>query len=344
MSNHFTGLKLGPPLGDNRLDLTDLYAFQAPADNTRTVLILNTNTFAAEKDFHPDAIYRINIDNDGDGETDVAVSVVFSTSEGGRQRATVYLAKGPEARSPEAVGKVIVANAEASFGSTPNIVRSGPYTFFAGLRSDAFFVDFEGILQLFDHQGGRNFTTHPKMQGGKAPWTGKDRLANENVFAMVLELPTSELGARPSVRIWGRCSVRRNGQLVHVDRDGNPTVGSFFNTDETKEEYNRSEPKHDRERWLEQFVHVLGHTGNYTREEAIAAIDADKLLPDMMTYDPSKPAGYPNGRTFTDHVVAHRLKFISKGAIPPDGLTPHTDTLREFPYLGTPHPAGAKPA
>ena len=32
MSNHFTGLNLGPPEGDTRLDLTDLYAFQAPTD------------------------------------------------------------------------------------------------------------------------------------------------------------------------------------------------------------------------------------------------------------------------------------------------------------------------
>ncbi len=30
MSNHFTGLKLGPPEGDTRLDLTDLYVFQIP--------------------------------------------------------------------------------------------------------------------------------------------------------------------------------------------------------------------------------------------------------------------------------------------------------------------------
>ena len=231
-----------------------------------------------------------------------------------------------------------MSDAEVSFGSTANVIRSGLYTFFAGLRSDAFFVDFEGILQLFDYQGGRNFTTHPSIEGGKAPWTGKDRLIDENVFAMVLELPNGELGAKPEVRMWGRCSVRRNGQLLHVDRDGNPTVGSFFNTDETKEEYNRTEPKHDREKFLEEFIHVLGHTGNYTREEAIAAIDTDRLLPDMMSYNPSKPAGFPNGRTFNDHVIAHRLAFISKGAIPPDGLKPHTDTLKEFPYLGTPHP------
>ena len=43
MSNHFTGLSLGPPLGDQRLDLCDLYAFQSPADRNRTVIILNAN-------------------------------------------------------------------------------------------------------------------------------------------------------------------------------------------------------------------------------------------------------------------------------------------------------------
>jgi hypothetical protein len=281
-------------------------------------------------------VYRINIDNDGDDETDVALSFVFSESQGIRQRATVFLATGPEARSAEAVGKKIITDADVSFGATPKITRSGAYTFFAGLRSDAFFVDFDGILKLFDHEGGRNFTS-PIDQGNKSPWTGQDRLADENVFAMVLELPTSVLGADPEVRMWGRCSVRRDGQLVHTDRDGHPTVASFFNTDETKEEYNRTEPSHDRERFLEQFVHVLGHTGNYTREEAIAAIDAERLLPDMMRYDPSRPAGYPNGRLLTDHVVAHRLAFISKGDIPPDGLEPHRDLLEEFPYLGTPH-------
>ena len=35
----------------------------------------------------------------------------------------------------------------------------------------------------------------------------------------------------------------------------------------------------------------------------------------------------------------YRLAFLSKGDIPPTGLKPHTDTLEEFPYLGTPHPS-----
>jgi hypothetical protein len=336
MSNHFTGLNLGPPLGDQRLDLCDLYAFQAPADPARTVLILNANPFAAGKEFHPDAIYRLNIDNDGDCLNDIAFSYVFSPLHNGKQTANVFMAKGADARSVEAVGTKIISDAEVSFGAKPNIVKSGAYTFFVGNRSDAFFFDYDGIKNLFDTKGGRNFTA--PHQGGKSPWTGKDSNTNSNVFSTALELPTIELGAKPVIRIWGRCSVRRDGKLLHVDRAGHPSVSSFFNTDETKEEYNASEPVNDRQRWLDQFVHLMGHTGNYTREEAIAAIDADGLLPDMLSFNPSKPAKYPNGRVFTDDVLDHRLAFLSKGDIPPDGLKPHTDVLKEFPYLGTPHP------
>ena len=104
MSNHFTGLNLGPPEGDTRLDLTDLYAFQVPSGASRTVLILNCNSFAKGAAFHPDAVYRINIDNNGDLETDLALILVFSEPRDGRQRATVYLAIGPEARSAEPAG------------------------------------------------------------------------------------------------------------------------------------------------------------------------------------------------------------------------------------------------
>jgi hypothetical protein len=103
MSNHFTGLNLGPPLGDQRLDLCDLYAFQAPADASRTVLILNANPTADA--LHPDAIYRLNIDNDGDCLTDIAISYVFSTRKNGKQTASVLVAKGAESRSVKLSGR-----------------------------------------------------------------------------------------------------------------------------------------------------------------------------------------------------------------------------------------------
>ena len=188
MSNHFTGLSLGPPLGDQRLDLCDLYAFQSPSDKNRTVIILNANPNADA--LHPDAIYRVNIDTDDDYLTDIAFSYVFSKPQNGRQTFNVFMATGAESRSPEAVGTKIVSDAEVSFGPKPNIVRSGPYTFFAGSRSDAFFFDFDGIKNLFDISGKRNFT-EPHL-GGKSPWTGVDSNTEANVGSTAIELPMGE--------------------------------------------------------------------------------------------------------------------------------------------------------
>jgi hypothetical protein len=51
-------------------------------DKNRTVIILNANPNADA--LHPDAIYRLNIDNDGDYLTDVAFSCVFAKPQNGR--------------------------------------------------------------------------------------------------------------------------------------------------------------------------------------------------------------------------------------------------------------------
>ncbi|WP_381802994.1 DUF4331 family protein [Streptomyces niveus] len=338
MSNHFTGLSLGAPLGDQRLDLCDLYAFGAPGDPSRTVLILNANPDADA--LHPDAVYRLNVDNDGDHLTDVAFSWVFSPpAADGSQTYSVYMAKGAESRKPEAVGTKIVSDAAVSFDAQANVVVSGDRKVAAGSRSDAFFFDFDGVQKLFDTSGKRNFTA-PHLSG-RSPWTGVDSNSTANVFSMAVELPTAELAPKSELHIWGRCSVRRDGELVHADRAGHPSVSSFFNTDDTKEEYNAGEPVNDRERWTDQFVHLLGHTGDYTREEAIAALDEHGILPDVLHFDPSRPAAYPNGRTFTEDVIDIRIAFLTKNEAPPTGLMPHTDTLDTFPYLGNPHPAAS---
>lgn len=336
MSNHFTGLSLGPPLGDQRLDLCDLYAFRAPGEESRTALILNANPRADA--LHPDAIYRLNIDNDGDLLTDIAFSWAYSQpGPDGRQTYSVYMATGADARDPEPAGTEIIRDADVSFGPHADVAVDGDTYVFAGSRSDAFFFDYDGIKSLFDTSGKRNFTA-PHL-GSTSPWTGVDSNVAANVFSMAIEVPTEDLAPSPELHVWGRCSLRRNGSLVHADRAGHPSVSSFFNTDDTKEEYNASEPVHDRERWTDQFVHLLGHTGGYTREEAIAALDEHRILPDVLHFDPSRPAAYPNGRTFTEDVINIRVAFLTKNAAPPTGLTAHTDTLDAFPYLGNPHPS-----
>ncbi len=164
MSNHFTGLSLGPPLGDQRLDLCDLYAFQSPADPTRTVLILNANPNADA--LHPAAIYRLAIDNDGDLRNDIAFSFVFSEPQDGRQTVDVYLATDEDAESAEAGGGEDILLGGGVVRRHANIATSAAFTFCAGARSDAFFFDFDGIKNLFDTSGGRNFTA-PHLGGSR---------------------------------------------------------------------------------------------------------------------------------------------------------------------------------
>jgi hypothetical protein len=60
------------------------------------------------------------------------------------------------------------------------------------------------------------------------------------------------------------------------------------------------------------------------------------VLPDILRYDPTEPAAYPNGRSPTDDVYSMRLAWLSHGKVPPTGLKPHDDLLNEFPYLGQP--------
>jgi hypothetical protein len=96
-------------LGDQRL-LCDLYAFQSHVDKNRTIIILNANPTADA--LHPEAIYRLNIDNDGDYLTDLAFSYVFSKPQNGKQIVNVFVAKGSESRSAEAVGTRIIADGE----------------------------------------------------------------------------------------------------------------------------------------------------------------------------------------------------------------------------------------
>ena len=93
----------------------------------------------------------------------------------------------------------------------------------------------------------------------------------------------------------------------------------------------------DDARFIGVFAHELEHTGGYTHEEAEGV--ARKLLPDILFYDPRRPARFPhNGRTLTDDVADVFLSMLTNGKVTGDMVGPHRDLLDEFPYLGPPHP------
>ncbi len=324
MSNHFSADNLKFPGDDRRLDFTDLFVFESSEDPDKTVVIIDSNPTSAPPpipapttgpEFHPDAVHRINIDNNGDSKADIAFTFTFSEFENGVQTVTAWYATGSEARQPEPAGERLSASLPVSFDGTARPVEVGKIRLFAGLRSDPFFADVEGALHGFQ-------------------WTGHDDFAENNVDSIALEVPGEMLGGAPVIGVWASISLHRDGRLVQMDRGGSPTINPFINPDGEKNLFNSRQPADDVANYLEPWSKILEGSG-YSPEEAKTA--AMQVLPDILHYDRTKPASYPNGRVLTDDVYSMRFAWLTNGKVPPSGLKPHEDLRAHFPYLGVPN-------
>jgi len=141
----------------------------------------------------------------------------------------------------------------------------------------------------------------------------------------------------PVTGVWASISRRRSdGTLEQLDRGGNPTINPVINPDGEKNLFNSRQPADDVANYLQPWTEILKNAGGYSPDQARAA--ALQVLPDILRYDRTVPAAYPNGRGLTDAVYNVRYAWLSNGKIPPSGLKPHDDLLDRFPYLGPPHP------
>lgn len=326
MSNHYSGPNFTFPRGDARLDFTDLFAFPKPGDPSKSILIMDVHPSVGvnppgpttAEPFAPEALYEIKIDTDGDAVADIAYQVRFTSSEGGAQTATLRRLEGAQAAGTGEGGQVIVEGAPVSMGREAQVTQAGDYRFFAGWRSDPFF---------FDAGAPNNFK-----------FTGKDFFAGNDICSIVLEVPNAVLGPK-EVRLWARTVIRADGDgggWVQVDRGARASQVPFL-TGEQNDAYRAGEPADDA-RFVAVFAHSLEHTGGFAPEEARRV--AGTLLPDLLRYDPSRPASYPhNGRRPSDDAADAFLAVITNGKVTGDGIGPHGDLLPEFPYLGPPHKA-----
>ncbi len=322
MADHLDSPNLTSPAMDARIDITDLYAFQKPGDADKSILILNVNPLAPTHadEFRHDARYELLIDNNGDARPDVRFSMRFSRKEDGHQFATVQRRGGSDGSDDggDDGADVVIEHAPVSFGSMPNVTTEGDYRFFAGLRSDPFFFDLVGFLHGF-------------------AFTGADFFKNLNVFGIVLEVPNRALGSNPHVGVWAHTLIPATLQpdrLVQVDQMGRPAINTVFNHGNDKITFNGTQPVDQRGLFLASFVTTLESFGY---DPTAATAIGDLLLPDILTYDSSNPAGFLNGRQLMDDVIDVELNLVSKGAVKTDMVSAHTDYLSAFPYLGTPH-------
>lgn len=327
MSNHLSGSNLEPPGGDPRVDLTDLFVF-TPEDNPdRTVLIMNSNPFLQGKTFHPQAVYRFNVDTNGDSLADVAFSFTFSEPNGAGQTATAHYATGADAQTREPRGETLIAATPVQFDGMSAPVDAGPCKLFIGARSDPFFADANGVLQWLTQEN----------EEGLFKWTGTDTFGDGNILTIALDVPNAMLANGSPIGVWITTSVDHHGELVPADREGNPSFNPILNADAIKDEFNATDPVDDVKNYLEPLSKELVRHG-YAADEARTA--ALTLLPDILHYDRAQPAHYPNGRVPTDDVWSARMIFMTHGEAKPQSIKPHADLTNSFPYLGVPHPNG----
>jgi len=160
---------------------------------------------------------------------------------------------------PDVVGSASTGDAAAYHALAQAAVHTiatpkGDVTVFAGQRDDPFFADLGGIFDLLN------------LPAFGSP--GNDYLAGLNVQSIVLRVPKALLqganAADPVVGVWASASRHKvtvleqggkdeSGPWVQVSRLGNPLVNEVITDYATKDLFNGSQPKDDKQ-FLSRFT------------------------------------------------------------------------------------------
>jgi hypothetical protein len=242
---------------DPRADNTDLYAFVSPEATNTVTMVANYIPLEAPASgpnfysFDDNVLYEVKIDQDGDGEEDIAYQFRFNTTT--RNPNTFLYNTGPITslsdpnwNRPQTYSVTLV-----HFGDDGEVVEGGPnrpvvlghniptppdnigprstpnyaslasaavtslpggIKVFAGQRDDPFFVD---LGSIFDLAGLRPFNPfHLLPLGADA---GHDALTNYNTHSIEIQVPISQLVQVPNTTIGIYASSSR--QKVAVLRD-----------------------------------------------------------------------------------------------------------------------------
>lgn len=336
-------------------DINDVYVFRAPDNSRRTVIAVTVNPainlFGGN--FGRNVRYIINIDKNGDEKADLAYVARFGRVDRDDDdkypeqdyRITRYT--GKNARSLDD-GRT-VAWGESNEG---NARTRGSLKAWAGVRSDPFFFDLTGFIGTTT-----KLTTGTAVGGDALGSNPTDFFANLNTNAIVLSIPNAQLP--DTIGVWAATQYRSDGRWKVADQMGRPAINTVFNPAGDKNLFNRTPPSRQatasngkfRTNVINglKFFSSLDSEGAYS--DAQAAALASVLIPDVLVYSRSSKLPAPlNGRALADDVIDVELNVTTggdplglfadrdaTGAVPGDGVGPHTDYLSRFPYLGKPH-------
>jgi len=267
---------------DPAVDNTDVYAFASPDRPGYATFVANFIPFEEPNggpNFYPfatDAVYNINIDNNGDAKPDVVYRWTFHNIDK-RGGSTFLYNNGPVTSIADEnllfrqtytlqasfnggpfqtrVSNAPVAPSRVGPASMPDYAKlrnqavttlPGGWKIFAGQADDPFFLD----LRVFD-----------LLYGGNLKEVGQDTLGGYNVNTIAIQVPFKDVALnedakrnpvvgiwstaeRPRVRITGKTTTSTN-DWVQVSRLGNPLVNEVVVPSGLKDAFNALPPDKD---------------------------------------------------------------------------------------------------
>jgi hypothetical protein len=176
-------------------DITDIYAFQSPADNSKMVFVMNVQglmspAVTSAANFPGNVLYEINIDNTGDNVEDLVIQALVQNGKL-RVYGPVVPASAGTSSTVRTNGTVTEASVTSYGSSSPLVGNNNGIKIFAGPRDDPFFFDLARFKEII---GGTQTSF-------RSP--GVDTFAGTNVLSIVIEVPKSLLGTASTINVWG---------------------------------------------------------------------------------------------------------------------------------------------
>lgn len=334
MSHH-----LDSPLArqDPRLDISDVYLFDAPA---ATVLIMNVNPLSGSGGFHPEGRYEFRIDTDGDALEDRSYVFTFGESdEDGEQDFLAMRNDGPAARRRDGGGSVFAR------GSTGRVTDGADGArIWAGRAADPFFTCGAVVGAVQEAVAHGTPVDLGKIDYGAA----ENAFAGTNVQAIVMEIPDSSFDV-PEIGFWGTTALATDdGGWRQINRCATPFVNSIFSLDDPDwaSEYNLGHPSTDRSAYgplvCDLVAQAVAAGGTCADPRGHAQRVVDTIFPDVLRYRIGSPANFGftirNGRGLTECVPEVMFSLVLDKAVPL-GIDAGSSTgvpRTNFPYLAPP--------
>jgi len=323
------------------IDIGDFFLW--PGESGGPVFMISLNPLTSpdprvSSEIHLDAkaVYEFKVDLDGDAVADVSYKI---TVEGNvpTQRVTMRKARGADAVSNLPAGDVIAAGDSTAYGAAEATTITGVNgeKLFVGPRQDPFFFDFRGLISPVSD----DLRFALSADGLPTDGSAQDTFGPTNMTIVALEVP--DLKGK-KIGSWGLTSRSHDGKAL--DRAGRASITAIFlpnsptgrNPDRypyggLKQPYNETMPVDD--------VANYGKAFRYRLDQIQAdASWADFFLPDILTYDPSRPQAYPNGRNLVEDAVFWMIVnlnpfcYIPAASDPPYPRLNPQKLLTCFPY------------